>query len=103
MKYAYFGYALDLGWLVGIVGVDGEREGERSTLVHAYTAPDRITHGCNRVKYRHIPSSGVIVRVKLRRSLGLGKLVFIVSGSSSSVRSVMRIERRDISFDYRGH
>ena len=88
---------------MGIVGVDGEREGERSTLVHAYTAPDRITHGCNRVKYRHIPSSGVIVRVKLRRSLGLGKLVFIVSGSSSSVRSVMRIERRDISFDYRGH
>ena len=34
-----------------------------------------------------IPSSGVIVSVKLRRSAGSGKCVFIVGGRSSSVRS----------------
>ena len=34
-----------------------------------------------------IPSSGVMVSVKLRTSVGSGKWVFIVSGSSSSVRS----------------
>lgn len=37
---------------------------------------------------KHAPSSGVIVRVKLRRSAGSGKVVFIVDGRSSSVRSM---------------
>lgn len=35
-----------------------------------------------------IPSSGTMVKVKLRRSAGSGKVVFIVDGKSSSVRSV---------------
>lgn len=35
----------------------------------------------------YIPSSGVIVSVKLRRSAGSGKFVFIVGGRSSSVKS----------------
>jgi hypothetical protein len=35
----------------------------------------------------YAPSSGVMVRVKFRRSEGSGKLVFMVGGRSSSVRS----------------
>lgn len=34
-----------------------------------------------------MPSSGVMVSLKLRTSLGSGKTVFIVEGRSSSVRS----------------
>lgn len=34
-----------------------------------------------------MPSSGVMVRVKFRRSAGSGKLVIIVEGRSSSVKS----------------
>lgn len=82
------GYALDFRWLVRVVGVDGEREGERSSLIHACAASGRIIKSSIGIPYHHIPSSGVMVRVKLRRSLGSGKLVFMVSGSSSSVRSV---------------
>jgi hypothetical protein len=29
-------HALDLGWLVWIVGVDGERERESTTFIHAW-------------------------------------------------------------------
>lgn len=39
---------------------------------------------------KHLPSSGVMVRVKLRRSEGSEKCVFIVAGRSSSVRSVLK-------------
>lgn len=35
-----------------------------------------------------IPSSGVIVKMKFNRSTGSGKCIFIVVGSSSSVKSV---------------
>jgi hypothetical protein len=31
----YLGYALDLGWFVGVIGVDMERELELAALVHA--------------------------------------------------------------------
>lgn len=37
--------------------------------------------------HTNVPSSGVMVRVKLRRSVGFGKLVTIVEGRSSSVKS----------------
>ena len=40
---------------------------------------------CHLIKY--LPSSGVMVKVKLRRSVGSGKFVFIVDGRSSSVKS----------------
>lgn len=43
----------------------------------------------------NIPSSGVMVRVKLRASEGSGNVVFIVLGSSNSVKS----EYRHISDD----
>ena len=48
-------------------------------------------------EYKHetetgIPSSGVMVRVKFRRSLGSGKCVTIVEGRSSSVRSCVQRE-----------
>jgi hypothetical protein len=39
------------------------------------------------VDFMDMPSSGVIVRVKLRRSAGSGKWVAIVEGRSSSVKS----------------
>ena len=39
-----------------------------------------------------IPSSGVIVRVKFRRSAGSGKWVTIVEGRSSSVKSCVQRE-----------
>lgn len=42
----------------------------------------------------YAPSSGVMVKVKLRRSAGSGKFVFIVDGRSSSVKSASY----DISF-----
>lgn len=40
----------------------------------------------------YIPSSGVIVSVKLRRSAGSGKFVFIVGGRSSSVKSAVFVQ-----------
>jgi hypothetical protein len=48
----------------------------------------------------HIPSSGVMVRVKLRRSLGSGKWVFMFDGKSSSVKSSKHPPRDAI---YRQH
>lgn len=33
-------HALDLGWLVWIVGVDGERERESTTFIHAFIRGD---------------------------------------------------------------
>ena len=41
-----------------------------------------------------MPSSGVMVRVKLRRSAGSGKLVTIVEGRSSSVKSYSEIDQQ---------
>jgi hypothetical protein len=41
-----------------------------------------------------MPSSGVMVSVKLRRSAGSGKLVTIVEGRSSSVRSYSEDQQR---------
>jgi hypothetical protein len=38
-----------------------------------------------------VPSSGVMVRVKLRRSAGSGKWVTMVEGRSSSVKSYSEI------------
>jgi hypothetical protein len=43
--------------------------------------------------HANMPSSGVMVRVKLRRSAGLGKLVTIVEGRSSSVKSYGEIDQ----------
>lgn len=37
--------------------------------------------------HSHVPSSGVIVRLKFRTSVGSGKWVVMVLGSSSSVKS----------------
>jgi hypothetical protein len=71
--------ASNLWSLVRIVGVDGECEVELTTLVHAF----RQLLGSARAS----PSSGVMSSVKLRISAGSGNVVFIVSGSSSSVRS----------------
>lgn len=42
-----------------------------------------------------IPSSGVMVSVKLRRSAGSGKLVTMVEGRSSSVRSYSKIDQQN--------
>ena len=41
-----------------------------------------------------MPSSGATVSVKLRRSAGSGKLVTIVEGRSSSVRSYSEIDQQ---------
>jgi hypothetical protein len=80
-------HALDLWRVVRVVRVDGEREVESTTLVHACIS---ISLGGVELHLRvDAPSSGVIVSVKLRRSAGSGKLVFIVDGKSSSVKSML--------------
>jgi hypothetical protein len=45
-----------------------------------------------RLRTRYIPSSGVMVKVKLRRSAGSAKCVFRVDGKSNSVKS--RVTRK---------
>lgn len=75
--------APDLGWLMRVVGVDSECKVELAALVHACSY-QRLPSNTN-LNYR--PSSGVMSRVKLRTSAGSGNVVFIVFGSSSSVRS----------------
>lgn len=54
-----------------IVGVDCKRESESATLVHAFKRIS-LTNNIARRK-RKIPSSGVIVSVKLSRSAGSAK------------------------------
>ena len=73
-----------------IVVVDRESEFERSSLVHTYSpyaSAERQRHRRRGGRDR-LPSSGVMVSSKLSKSSGFGKLVFIVDGRSSSVRSV---------------
>lgn len=78
---------LDLWWFVRVVAVNIDREVERATLVHAFVHGGESALLNDQTKKELLPSSGVIVRVKLSRSAGSGKLVFIVEDSSSSVRS----------------
>ena len=81
-----------------IVDVDSKGEDERATLVHSYenhTMVSNLKISRPLASAKHLemwrsaaqPSSGVIVSVKLRRSAGSGKLVFMVDGRSSSVKS----------------
>lgn len=71
---------------MGVVGVYGKAERERATLIHA--CEQAIS--CSQVAATsHTPSSGVIVKLKLSRSAGSGKCVFIVEGRSSSVKSAV--------------
>ena len=87
-RLAHLWDALDLWWFMGVAGIDSERKFERGAFVHAcgakhvnpWSAPG-VQHGDN------IPSSGEMVKVKLRRSLGSGKSIVIVEGRSSSVMS----------------
>lgn len=82
-------YAFDFRSVVRIVVVDCESEFERSSLVHAcshWSLAENSGSGSEEMIF--LPSSGVMVSSKLSKSSGLGKLVFIVEGRSSSVRSV---------------
>lgn len=54
-----------------IVGVDCKRESECATLVHAFKEISLTNNVAQ--KKKKIPSSGVIVSVKLRRSAGSAK------------------------------
>jgi hypothetical protein len=77
---------------VGIAAVDSKGKLEGSAFVHAcgtthvkssVSALDPLP-----VQYGDdIPSSGEMVKVKLRRSFGSGKSIVIVDGRSSSVMS----------------
>jgi hypothetical protein len=53
----------------------------------------------NSVDIIYAPSSGVMVRVKLRRSVGSGKFVFIVDGRSSSVKSIQYVKMTFVNED----
>lgn len=94
--------ALDLWGLVRIIDVDDEGKDESATLVHScedHASVCQPDEGVPIATLRRvsgtwrappvIPSSGVMVSVKLRRSAGSGKLVFMVDGRSSSVKSGM--------------
>jgi hypothetical protein len=60
---------------------------EKEKAPSLYMPENAVTMANETISSTHIPSSGVIVRVKLRRSAGSGKFVFMVEGRSSSVRS----------------
>jgi hypothetical protein len=69
-----------------IVHIDHEGKDKGATLVHAWMEGMSTDKVCAWLT-RGVPSSGEMVRVKLRRSAGSGKWVIIVEGRSSSVRS----------------
>lgn len=71
-----------------VVGVDGKGKVKSATLVHACSVGEGFVSAIEHwARNACIPSSGVIVKLKLRRSAGSGKWVFIVDGRSSSVKS----------------
>jgi len=79
--------ALDLWGVVWVVGVDGKGKFKSATLVHACSVGGFIRAVKHWMRNACIPSSGVMVKLKLRRLAGSGKWVFIVGGRSSSVKS----------------
>ena len=94
--------ALDLWRFMRIIDVDDEGKDEGSTLVHScegHASVCQRDEGISIIRLGQvtgtwgappiIPSSGVMVSVKLRRSAGSGKWVFMVDGRSSSVKSGM--------------
>jgi hypothetical protein len=78
--------AFDLWRLMRIIHIDHKGKDESAPFVHSWMLRDVKRKGIETI-YTSMPSSGVMVRVKLRRSAGSGKLVTIVEGRSSSVRS----------------
>jgi len=77
---------------VGIAAVDSKGKLESGAFVHACgtTHVNLRSAPWTRFRFRHgdnIPSSGEMVKVKLRRSFGSGKSIVIVDGRSSSVMS----------------
>ena len=85
-----------------VIDIDDEGKDESAALVHSceyHASVCQPDEGASIAIFERvsrtwrappiIPSSGVMVSVKLRRSEGSGKLVFMVDGRSSSVKSGM--------------
>lgn len=82
LRTAYF------RWLVRVIRVDRKCESKIAAFVDTCSVIDhRLCRDGGVGEAERSPSSGVMVRLKLRASAGSGKLVFIVLGSSSSVKS----------------
>ena len=87
-----------LGWFMRVIRIDVECKFELTTFVHSYPSAaslrsctsfpdlecDQDEGGGNG---GHSPSSGVRVRLNDRTFVGSGKSIFIVFGSSNSVKS----------------
>jgi hypothetical protein len=83
-----------LGWFMWVIRVDVECEFELTTLIHSCLSVTgrRSSHSLprdlvSRMRVIDIPSSGVRVRLNDKTFVGSGKSIFIVFGSSNSVKS----------------